>query len=163
MWFAFHDKSIIQPRPSDQHLNIMNYPALFEAVEEGGFVLSFRDIPEAITQGETEEHAKAQAEDALLTAMEFYFEDKRPVPHPSALRPGEQLVSLPLSVWIKVLLLNEQLAAGVKNAELARRMGAAPQEVNRITNLHHTTKIDTIAKAFACLGKQLLIDVEQSN
>ena len=30
----------------------MFYPAKFSPAEEGGFVVTFRDIPEAITQGD---------------------------------------------------------------------------------------------------------------
>lgn len=37
----------------------------------GGFVVTFRDIPEAITQGETVEEALQMAREALETAMEF--------------------------------------------------------------------------------------------
>lgn len=72
----------------------LRYPAIFEAAPEGGFVVTFRDIPEAITQGDTEAEAMEMAEDALFSAMEFYLEDKRPVPLPSAALPGERLVTL---------------------------------------------------------------------
>ena len=61
----------------------MKYPARFTPTEEGGFVVSFRDIPEALTQGENEAEAFDMAADALLTAMDFYFEDSRTVPPPS--------------------------------------------------------------------------------
>ncbi len=50
----------------------MHYPAQFEAAPEGGFVVTFRDIPEAITQGETEAEAMEMAADALLTASWIY-------------------------------------------------------------------------------------------
>jgi antitoxin HicB len=62
----------------------MNYPAVFKLTEGGQYVVTFRDIPEAITQGDTEAEALDMAADALLTAMDFYFEDRRPVPPPSA-------------------------------------------------------------------------------
>ena len=61
----------------------MKYPATFTPAEEGGFVVTFRDIPESITQGDDEQEALFMATDALLSAMDFYFEDKRPVPAPS--------------------------------------------------------------------------------
>ena len=64
------------------------------------------------------------------------------------------LIELPASVFAKVLLLNEMIEQNVSNAELARRINAKPQEVQRITNLGHITKIDTIAKAITALGKQ---------
>jgi antitoxin HicB len=72
----------------------MYYPARFEPAEEGGFVVTFRDVPEAITQGDDKEEAIEMARDALRSAMEFYLEDKRAIPLPSALEPGEELVEL---------------------------------------------------------------------
>lgn len=133
----------------------MKYPAIFEPGDDGRFVVSFRDVPEAITQGDDEAEATAMAADALLTAMDFYFEDKRPVPEPSALEPGERLVALPLSAWAKVLLLNKMLTKNVRPADLARLMGIKPQEVNRIIDLHYNTKIDTVAQAFDAMGFEL--------
>lgn len=130
----------------------MNYPATF-IQEDGGYTVTFRDIPEAITQGDSYEEAVEMAEDALATAMEFYFEDNRPVPLPSQALDGEVMVELPLSVWSKVLLLNEMLAQHVSQAELAKRLGVKPQQVTRIVNLEHTTKIDTLVEAFKALGK----------
>lgn len=138
----------------------MRYPATFKPAEEGGFVVTFRDIPEAITQGDSIEEAREMAADALLAAMDFYFEDGRPVPTPSKAKRGEELVGLPASVWAKVLVLNEMSAQGVRPAELARRMGIKPQEVNRIVKLDHATKIDTLAEALQAMGKQLAISIE---
>jgi antitoxin HicB len=133
----------------------MKYPACFTPTDEGGFVVSFRDIPEALTQGENEVEAFDMAADALLTAMDFYFEDARTVPPPSSALEGERLVALPLSVSAKVMLLNEMIAQQIRPVDLARLMGVKPQEVNRIIDLNHATKIDTLAAATAALGKEL--------
>ncbi len=133
----------------------MDYPALFKPAKEGGFVVTFRDIPEAITQGDTKQEAEAMAQDVLTSSMDFYFEDNRPVPLPSQPRKGECLVTLPPSVVAKVYLLNEMLAQGVGSTELARRMGVIPQEANRIVDFHHRTKIDTLANALAVLGRRM--------
>ncbi|GAB7125537.1 type II toxin-antitoxin system antitoxin HicB [Silvimonas sp. JCM 19000] len=134
----------------------MQYPAHFAPGDGGqGFVVTFRDIAEAITQGDDEADALDMAADVLLSAMDFYFDDKRPVPMPSAALPGERLIELPPSAAAKVLLLNEMLAQKVSNSELGRRIGASPQEMNRVIDLKHTTKIDTIWRAMAALGKKL--------
>ena len=138
---------------------MLRYPARFEPAEEGGYVVTFRDIPEAITQGDTLEEARSEAADALLTSMDFYFEDRRPVPAPSKAQKGEELVALPASMSAKILLLNEMLGQKVTPTELARRLHTRPQDVNRIVDLGHTTKIDTIAAAFEVLGKHLVIAV----
>jgi antitoxin HicB len=39
--------------------------------------------------------------------------------------------------------------------ELARRLKTTPQEVNRLTNVQHTPRIDAIAAALKALGKRL--------
>jgi antitoxin HicB len=138
----------------------MQYPALFEpAAEEGGFVVTFRDIPEAITQGDTEEEAMEMAEDALLTVMDFYFEDNRMVPQPSKPHKGERLVRLAPSVAAKVLLLNEMVAQKVTPSELSRRLHTTPQNVNKVIDLTHPTKIDKLDEALNALGKRLELSI----
>ena len=138
----------------------MKYPAIFTPDHEaGGFVVTFRDIPEAITQGDTEVEALEMAADGLLTAMEFYFEDKRQVPLPSKAKKGERLIQLPLSVAAKVLLLNEMLEQQIRPTDLALRMDTTKQEVNRLIDLRHTTKIDRISEAMSALGKQIELSV----
>ena len=137
---------------------MLSYPARL-ARDGEGFMVSFPDIPEALTGGPTREKALEMAVDALTTAMDFYFEDRRPVPAPSQAKRGHVMVDLPTSISAKVLLLNEMLAQGVRPAELARRMHVRPQEVNRITTLSHPTKIDTISEALAAIGTRLELRV----
>ena len=139
---------------------MLAYPVILTPDKEaGGYVVTFPDIPEAITQGETVDEALAMAAEALETAMDFYFDDKRAVPMPSLAKRRQHVVALPLSVSAKVLLLNEMIRQQVRPAELARRLHTTPQEVSRLTNLHHTTKIDGIAGAMKVLGKTLEIRV----
>ena len=125
---------------------------------DGDYVtVSFPDIPEAHTFGNNREHALAMAKEALATAMDFYFDDQRPVPVPSKPKRGQAVVELPPSIAAKVLLLNEMLRQKVRPAELARRIGVTRQEVNRLTNLKHPTKIDRIDAALRALGKRLYL------
>ena len=137
---------------------MLSYPARVTR-DGGGFMVSFPDIPEALTGASTREEALEMAADALVTAMDFYFEDRRPVPAPSAAKRGQVFVELPPSVGAKVLLLNEMLAQSARPIDLARLMKLRPQEVNRLTDLRHPTKIDTIAQAFKSLGKRLELSV----
>jgi antitoxin HicB len=136
---------------------MLSYPANFEPAEEGGFVVTFPDIPEAITQGEDEQDALLHAADALETALDFYFEAGRTVPTPSRPKRGQYLVELPASVSAKVLLLNEMNVQKIRPAELARRLQVTPQEVTRLIDLRHTSRIDGIAVALKALGKTMEI------
>ncbi len=138
---------------------MMQFPANFEAAEEGGFVITFPDIPEAITQGEDIEDAKVHAADVLESALDWYLESGRPIPAPSKLKRGQHLIELPASLSAKVLLVNEMNAQKVRPAELARRLQVTPQEVTRLINPRHKSKIDGIALALKALGKTLEIRV----
>lgn len=135
----------------------MRYPAHFEAAKEGGFVVTFPDIPEAITQGESVEDALLHAADVLESALDYYIEEGLPIPAPSKPKRGQHLVELPASYTAKILLLNEMAAQKVRPAELARRLKVTPQEVTRLIDVHHTTKIDGIAGALKALGKTMEI------
>lgn len=135
------------------------YPAQIEPNGDGGFIASFRDIPEALTEAWTEEELKKNALDALITAIDFYIEDNRPFPQPSAFAPDDIAVELPPSVVAKVLLLNAMIETNTRPVDLARKLGMTRQEVFRITDLHHSTKIDTIAKALYAVGRRLDISV----
>lgn len=134
----------------------MRYPV--EIKPDGKFFLiTFPDIPEAITQGDDIEDAMRQGADALETALDYYFEVGRTVPAPSKPRRGQRVIELPASLTAKVLLLNEMVAQKVRPVELARRLLVTPQEVTRLIDLHHTTKIDGIASALKALGKTMEI------
>ncbi|MGJ8647280.1 MAG: type II toxin-antitoxin system HicB family antitoxin [Marinomonas colpomeniae] len=134
----------------------MKYPVTIEK-NGNGYSVSFPDIPEALTCGDTYEEALTEAAGALITAFEFYFEDERSVPLPSKVK-GE-CVNVPLSVWSKVLLLNTMLEEHVSQSELAKRIGKKKQEMQRIINLGHNTKIDTLVGALEALGKKVNFSV----
>lgn len=119
--------------------------------------VTFPDIPEAFTQGRDRAEALKAARDVLETAMDIYFDERRPVPPPSKPHRGQAVVNLSPSVAAKVLLLNEMLRQKVRPVDLARRIGTTKQEVNRLTDLKHATKIDRIDEALRALGKRLII------
>lgn len=80
--------------------NEIKFPAILHPDEnEGGnsgFVVTFPDVPEAITQGETKEEAVLMAKEALELALDFYLESGRPLPTPSELKLGQYEISLML-------------------------------------------------------------------
>ncbi|MBP8543053.1 MULTISPECIES: type II toxin-antitoxin system HicB family antitoxin [Citrobacter] len=124
---------------------------------EGGFVVSFPDIPEALTQENTRHDAFQAAQTALITAFEFYFDDNEAIPLPSAVGAEDTYVEIPLSVASKVLLLNAFLESKITQQELANRIGRPKQEITRLFDLKHTTKIDAVQIAARVLGKELAL------
>ena len=61
-------------------MNRLFYPAVFHTAEEGGFWISFPDLPECFTQGENVEQAYEMAVDALGLALTSRQEEKQPIP-----------------------------------------------------------------------------------
>lgn len=82
------------------------YPVIIERDGTKSWMVHFPDIPEALTCGSSPKDALAEAQDSLLTALSFYFEDKRPVPLPSRPQAGQPVVRVPAILWSRVLLLN---------------------------------------------------------
>jgi antitoxin HicB len=134
----------------------MRYPANFKP-DGKFFLVTFPDFPEAITQGDSIEDAMVHAADVLESVLDYYMESSLPIPAPSKPKRGQRMVELPASYAAKVLLLNEMAAQKVRPAELARRLKVTPQEVTRLINLRHTSRIDGIALALKALGKTMEI------
>jgi antitoxin HicB len=78
------------------------YPALLTADEkDGGFVVTFRDLPEAITQGNSLEEALNEASDCLEEAIALRIDDKLEIPQPSPPENQEYLVAVPAQTALK--------------------------------------------------------------
>jgi len=138
---------------------MLTYPVKLEPDTNGSLLVTFPDLPEAITAGDDQEHALAMGLDALITALDFYFDDKRPIPLPSKVRKRQLSVTLPALITAKVLLANEMLSQGVRKAELARRLNVHMPQVDRLLDLKHSSKLDAIESAFKQLGLQLEVSV----
>jgi len=136
----------------------MNYP--FNLVKDStGFLVTFPDIPEAITAGETEEEAMEMAEGALLCALEIYFDDKRVVPLP-ARESGSYVVELAPSVYVKILLHNEIRTQKLSQKELAVRLNMKQQQVSRMLGAgYFAPSIDVLALCCKALGRELKIQI----
>jgi antitoxin HicB len=71
---------------------MFNYPVTL--TKDGGtFLVTFRDVPEAITFGASKEEALSNAVDAPETGLSFYVESRKPLPLPSKAKRGEITVS----------------------------------------------------------------------
>ena len=134
------------------------YPFVMESQAEGGFTVTFPDVPEAITEGDTAEEARERAEDALVTALSFYTDDARPLPAPSAAR-GRPVAMVPPLVAAKLALHGAMLAAGISNVELGRQLGLDEKAVRRLRDPLHRSHIGQIEAALRLLGKRLEVRV----
>jgi antitoxin HicB len=134
------------------------YPYVAEPQPEGGWTVTFPDVPEAITQGDTEEEVAAMAEDALVTALSFYTDDGQPLPRPSAAY-NRPVAIVPSLVAAKLALHDAMLAAGISNVVLGRRLGLEDKAVRRLRDPLHRSHIGAVEAALRVLGQRLVVDV----
>jgi antitoxin HicB len=133
------------------------YPARFRGAKEGGFTVNFRDVPEAITEGDTMDEARAAAQDALGTALSFYVDERKPLPLPSAPKRGERMVELSALGMAKTALYEAMLAQKVSRAELARRLACHLEQVARLLNLTHASKFEQLERALAAVDRKMVV------
>ena len=136
------------------------YPAKFECAKDG-ITVTFPDIPEAITCGFSEHEAMEYAVDAIITIFTEYIKRRRPIPRASKTRgKGMRTVVLPALEEAKIRLYETMREAGVRKADLARRMSWQKSQVDRLLDLRHRSRLDHIEAALAKLHKRLAISVE---
>lgn len=135
-----------------------SYPVTLTPDEaDGGFVVTFRDVPEAITQGDDTADALVQAADALDEAMAGRIRRGDPIPEPSAPEPGQTLIPVPALTAAKAALYLALQDAGINKSELAVRLGCDEKEVRRLLDPKHSSKLSGIQRALAALGKGIAV------
>jgi antitoxin HicB len=137
------------------------YPYDMQPQPEGGFTVTFPDVPEAITEGDTAGEARERAEDALVAALSFYTDDAKPTPHPSPAR-GRPVALVPPLVAAKLALHDAMLAADISNVELGRRLDLDEKAVRRLRDPLHRSHIGQVEAALRLLGKRLDVRVMEA-
>lgn len=132
---------------------MFDYPVILTP-DDGTILVTFPDIPEAITFGADETEALRHAVDALETALSFYVDDRKALPVPSVL-PSLHSVRPSALECIKLGVYQEMLAQGIRKAELAKRLGWKVPQVDRLFDLSHTSRLDQLEAAAKALGKHI--------
>ena len=136
------------------------FRAVFEPGDKRGIVVTFPDVPEAITQGNDVTDARAMAEEALGLALLSY--PTRGQPLPKARARGRDMVPITVApdVAAKLAVLEAFAEANISKVELARRLGKDEKEVRRILDPKHPTKLSALTETLRALGKRLIVAVE---
>ena len=128
------------------------YPALLEP-DEGTILVTFPDVPGAITFGEDEDDALMRAVGALETILGGYIEDRQLIPKPSSAN-GRPLVQPGLLTSLKLSLYEAMQARGWRKADLARALAQDPRQIDRLLDPRHKSTIGQLEAALAACGKR---------
>ena len=136
------------------------YPARLKTDTNGTILVTFPDVPEAITFGADPTDAVRRGTEALEAALSIYIDRSRELPKPSALTSkNEILVTLPALDEAKLAVYSAMKRSGVSKAELARRLGWQKSQVTRVLDLNHDSRLDQIEAVLRALGRRLEVRV----
>jgi len=143
---------------------MFHYPAIFDPdPDDGSFTVTFPDFGYGVTQGSTVAEAEDMAADLLSCLMMDCMEKSADFPKPGRLR-GKKVrsISLPALQDAKANLYVAMRASGVRQADLARRLGCQKSQIERLLNFKNSTRMEHIEAAFRALGKRIVIEVQDA-
>lgn len=139
---------------------MFDYPVELAPDDNGTVMLTFPDVPEAVTFGDDEADALANAVDALETALSAYIADRRDIPA-AAEAAGRPTVAPSLLGTLKLALYQSMRERGWRKADLARAMAVNPRQVDRLLDLRHSSTVQQIEQALAVCGKRAEIEARE--
>lgn len=137
---------------------MFDYPVILTP-DDGTVLVTFPDVPEAITFGADEDEALLYAVDALETALSMYVDARKPLPAVSKAKRGQKTVRPSALECAKLGVYQAMTEQGIKKAELARRLGWHMPQVDRLFDLRHASNLDQIEAAAKVLGRHIEISV----
>jgi antitoxin HicB len=139
-----------------------SYPCKFTRDDNTTYMVTFPDVPEAVTDVVDKETFNARAAEALAAAFSFYVESGKALPRPSAPKRGQGLVYLSAATVAKLALYDAMRQQGVTQSELARRLGCHRQHAARIVDPAHNTRFEVLEAALAAVGKRAALHIQDA-
>ena len=129
-----------------------NYPVDL-LTEDDGVTVTFPDIPECITCGDTIDEALFHAKDALETVLfEMYIDEDKCLPLPSESKQGQHIVTLDMQGCLKLHLYATMKQQNVKLAYIAKELNLPWNNAKRMLTRNYNAKMDKYEAAFRVLG-----------
>jgi antitoxin HicB len=135
------------------------YRYKLERQENGWWLVRFPGIPEALTEGETQDEARRNALDCVIAALEGYMKAGKPLPRRGAGHSGPDRAVLPSLVTAKLAVYETMRARGWSKLRLAKELGMPENSVRRLLDLRHSSHMWIIDEALAKMNAELSVDL----
>jgi antitoxin HicB len=132
------------------------YPVKLTLDDNKTLTVTFPDIPEAITFGNTRAEALERASEALEAALSIYISLRKDIPKPGGSRSGPR-VGLSATSAAKVALYQEMRERGITKAALGRLLKLHAPQVERLLDLNHFSRFESLDSALHALGKEVTL------
>lgn len=138
-------------------MNII-YPAIFAPQKEGGYCVSFPDLPEAITEGDTLDEAMFNAAEVLTLTLDGRLDEGMEIPAPSAKVKGARLVSPDAKTQAALLL--RQARGKRPLSDVAAALGTSWPAAQRLEDPRHWPSLRQLDRAARACGRRLVLNLE---
>jgi antitoxin HicB len=138
------------------------FGARIESDPDGGFLVTFPDVPEAITGGDTLAEARANAVESLGLALRGILVLGGPLPLACTSGSDLELVAVAPETALKLAVVEAFRASGMSKSEFGRRLGKTENEARRILDPDHPTKLAALDTALKLLGKQVFVSIRDA-
>lgn len=118
---------------------------------DGGFVVVFRDLPEAITQGDFLEQCLSEASDCLGEAIAARIDDNLEIPCPSSPQNDEYLVPVPIEIAWKAELYSTMRKRNITVTQLASQLSLDKETVRKLLYPRYQVDVPLVKKALSLL------------
>ena|SRR5215469_3362 len=136
------------------------YPAKVEQDSAGFYLVTFPDFPEAATDARSLSAAMSEATDCLEEAVAGRIKRGEHIPAPSPRRSGTMAITLPTLYAMKAALYSALREQHLSQAALAAKLGKGEEEVQRLLDPKHASRISSIEAALRAIGKRVQVVVE---
>lgn len=140
----------------------LRYAARVKRDSDGTYLVSFPDLPEALTSGATLNEALSEAEDCLDAALATRLLRREKIPAPTPARRGHRLVSVPLYLAPKIALWMAMSDQQTDEQGLGRLLGTNKTAVRQLLSPKSETTPEVIQKALAMLGRTVVLTTEDA-
>lgn len=132
------------------------YQAVLKPQRGGGFTVTFPDLPDAVTEGESQAEALFNAAEVLTLTLEGRMDEGVAIPKPGRHRGAWVYPSPPC----QAALLIRRTRAERPMSDLARTLKTSWAAARRLENPHHATTIRQLHRAAHAYGKRLVLYFE---
>lgn len=138
------------------------YRFALERQENGWWLVRFPGIPEALTEGETQDDARANAVDCVIAALEGYMKAGKRLPREGASHSGQDRAVLPSIVTAKLAVYETMRNRGWSKLKLANELGMPENSVRRLLDLRHNSHMWIIDEALSKMNAELPINLPKA-
>lgn len=136
-----------------------NYPVKLTQQKEGGYLIQFINLPEAISQVEDKVQALQEAVNCLKEAIANRIAMKLDAPNPSPPKKRQHTISLSMTLAAKTALYIAMRNEKISNVAMAKKLQCDEKEVRRLLDLYYHSKLPNIENALHILGRRLDLSV----